>query len=67
MTRSNDQGLVVTVAEASRMLRLSRNSTYAAIRNGDIRTLRIGRRLLIPRAALERLLAGEGEHRGSEE
>ena len=47
---------VLTVEEAGRLLRLSRGSAYEAARSGQIPTLRIGRRLLVPRAALERLL-----------
>jgi excisionase family DNA binding protein len=48
---------VFTVHEAGcRILRLSRESAYAAASNGDLPTIRVGRRLLVPRAALERLL-----------
>jgi len=52
---------VMTVEEAGRYLRLSRGSAYEAARRGDIPTLRIGRRLLVPRGALERLLASAGK------
>ena len=38
------------------LLRLSRQATYDAARRGDIPTIRIGRRLLVPTAALARLL-----------
>jgi excisionase family DNA binding protein len=31
-------------------------SAYAAVRSGEIPSIRIGRRLLIPRVALDRLL-----------
>ena len=44
---------------AARLLGISRTTVYAAARRGDIPTLRIGRRILVPRAALERLLAGQ--------
>jgi len=46
-----------TVDEASKLLGLSRNSAYEGVARGDIPSMRIGRRLLVPRAALERLLA----------
>jgi excisionase family DNA binding protein len=42
--------------DVGRMLGLSRPSTYAAAKNGQIPTIRIGGRILVPRAALERLL-----------
>jgi excisionase family DNA binding protein len=48
--------LVMTVIEAGRALDLSRNAAYEAARRGDIPTIRIGKRLLVPRAALERML-----------
>ena len=50
-----EERLTVTVEEAARMLGISRNSAFEAARRGDIPTLRIGRRLLVPKAALERL------------
>ena len=46
----------MTVVEAGRALDLSRNAAYGAARRGDIPTIRIGKRLLVPRAALERML-----------
>ena len=49
---------VVTVNEAAAMLRISRGSAYEAVRRNEIPTIRIGRRLLVPLAALERMLAG---------
>ncbi len=45
-----------TVEEAAERLGISRNSAYEAVRRGEIPSLRIGRRVLIPRAALERML-----------
>jgi excisionase family DNA binding protein len=47
---------VITVTEASRILRISRNLAYEAVRSGQIPSVKIGRRILIPRAALEGLL-----------
>ena len=48
-----------TVEEAGRILGIGRSAAYAAVGRGEIPALRIGKRLLVPRAALERLLAGE--------
>ena len=49
---------VVTVNEAAVMLRISRGAAYEAARRKEIPTIRIGRRVLVPLAALERMLAG---------
>jgi excisionase family DNA binding protein len=49
----------MTVHEAGRRLGLSRNSAYAAAARGEIPAIRIGKRLLVPIKALERLLRGE--------
>ena len=46
----------MTVDEAGALLGLSRGSAYAAAARGEIPTIRIGRRLLVPTAALRRLL-----------
>lgn len=48
---------VLSVEEAAKVLRIGRNQTYDAIRSGLIGHVRVGRRILIPRAALERFLA----------
>jgi excisionase family DNA binding protein len=44
---------VLTVVEASRRLRISRNSAYEAVRRGELPSIRVGRRVLVPVAALE--------------
>jgi excisionase family DNA binding protein len=49
---------VLTVEEARQELGLGRRGMYQAIRRGEIPVLRIGRRILIPRIALERMLEG---------
>ncbi len=48
--------LVMTVAEAGKKLRISRGLIYHAINTGQIPSIRIGRRILVPTAALERLV-----------
>ena len=42
--------------DAGTWLGLSRSSTYAAARRGEIPTIRIGGKLLVPNAALRRLV-----------
>ena len=48
----------VTIEEAARLLGVSRNKAYDAAHRGEIPTIKIGKRLLVPIAALERLLQG---------
>lgn len=48
--------LTYTVEEAGSILGLSRPSAYAAVAANQIPVLRIGRRLLVPKAALQKLL-----------
>lgn len=56
--KEGGDALVMSVSEAGRKLGLSRNTAYEAAKRGDIPVLKIGRRLLVPVAALERLLDG---------
>jgi excisionase family DNA binding protein len=46
-----------TVEEAAAMLGLSRNLAYAGVASGQIPSVKIGRRIVVPRLALERLLS----------
>jgi excisionase family DNA binding protein len=45
-----------SVEEAGRLLGLSRNTAYARAADGTLPTIRFGRRLLVPKATLDRLL-----------
>lgn len=54
---------VLTVMEAAKELGISKGSAYEAARTGKIPTIRIGRRLIVPRAALDRMLEQAGEPR----
>jgi excisionase family DNA binding protein len=53
--------LTYRVDEAAKLLGVSRNVAYAAVRDGSIPSLRIGRRFLVPKAALHKLLEQVGE------
>ena len=54
--------LTVTVDEAAQAIGVSRVSLYNAINRGEFTSvLRIGKRILIPKAALEKLLANAGK------
>ena len=50
------QRLTYTVEEAGDLLGISRGSAYNLVRTGEIPVLRMGRRLLVSRVALEDLL-----------
>ena len=50
------ESLTMTIEEAAAALNISRGLAYRAARDGRIPTIRIGRRLLVSRRALERLL-----------
>jgi excisionase family DNA binding protein len=53
----------LTVEEAARELGIGRGLAYEGVRTGAIPAVRVGRRLLVPRAALDRLLAGDAAAR----
>ena len=48
--------LTLTVEEAAHLLGISRGLAYELARSGKLPVIRLGRRLLIPRIALERML-----------
>jgi excisionase family DNA binding protein len=47
------------VPEAGRLLGISRNAAYDAAKSGQIPTIRIGNRILVPKAKFDRILSGE--------
>ena len=55
------ESLVYTIEEAAELLKIGRSGTYEAARRGDIPVLRIGRRWLVPRVALDKMLADAGK------
>jgi excisionase family DNA binding protein len=60
--------LVYTVEEAATLLGISRSFAYEAVQKGDIPSMRIGRRILVPKGAMERFLAtGSGTQPPSSE
>ena len=51
--------LTLTVSEAAELLGVAKNSLYYSIKVGEFKdVIRIGKRILIPRVALEKKLAG---------
>jgi excisionase family DNA binding protein len=59
---SSQTRLTLTVEEAAAALGISRASAYEAVRRSEIPSLRIGRRVLVPRVALNRMLDIITEH-----
>jgi excisionase family DNA binding protein len=47
------------IGEAAKLLGIGRNQAYEAAQRGDIPCLKIGKRVLVPKAALDRMLAGD--------
>jgi excisionase family DNA binding protein len=50
---------VLTVLEAGARLGLGKNASYEAALRGDFPTIRVGRRLKVPKAAFDRFLSGD--------
>jgi excisionase family DNA binding protein len=48
--------LTFSVAEAAELLGVSRGLLYAQIRSGEIRAIKLGRKVVITKAAVEELL-----------
>ena len=58
-TRVDDLPLMLTVDETCPVLGLGRGTVYGLIREGVIPSVKLGRSVRVPRAALERMLDGE--------
>jgi excisionase family DNA binding protein len=52
-----DERLTLSIKETAKILGIGRNLCHDRVKTGEIPVLKIGRRLLVPRAALEKLLA----------
>jgi len=46
----------LTVDETGELMGISRNSAYKGVKDGSIPSIRIGNRILVPTAALRRML-----------
>lgn len=61
----------LTIPETAKALGIGRSAAYEGARSGQIPTIRIGKRILVPISALERMLAqtsneaADGAHRPS--
>ena len=58
MANKEKESLVLNVwPDVGRALKLSRANTYARIKDGTIPSIRIGRRIVVPRKSLNEMLA----------
>ena len=57
--------LTLTVEQAGKLLGISRAHAYDLARTGEIPSVKLGKRVVIPRRALERFIDGEIEERAS--
>ena len=64
MTKVDQKSLVVSVPEAARLLGISRTHAYELVTRGELAHVRLGRRIVIPRHAIDTLL-GVPTHVGS--
>ncbi len=57
---SGAERLVWTVEEAGRLLGMSRAHAYELVARGELPHLRLGRRVVVPKSAIEALLSSAG-------
>ena len=60
VTSATQERLTLTVEESAAALGISWAFAYEAVNRGEIPSIRIGRRILVPRSALMKLVGEEG-------
>jgi excisionase family DNA binding protein len=60
-----DQQGTVSVTQAAKILGISRGSAFSAVHRGEIPALRLGHRLVVPTAALKKMLESPSLTTGS--
>ncbi|MFC1970462.1 helix-turn-helix domain-containing protein [Chloroflexota bacterium] len=63
--KESAESLVYDVPTAGKLLNLSRATAYSLAAQGVIPTIRFGKRVVVPRKALEELLASVGKPKES--
>lgn len=58
--KTMESAATLTVEEAALELRISRSLAYEAVRQGEIPSIRVGRRILVPRHAFSLMLERAG-------
>jgi excisionase family DNA binding protein len=64
MTTYSRERMTVTVEEAAHLLGIGRSTAYLAVKTGELPTIRLGRRVLVPRAQIDRMLGLNDETPG---
>jgi excisionase family DNA binding protein len=54
--------LTITVEDAARIFGISRGAAYTRARDGSLPTIRLGKRLLVPKAAIQKMLMLDLSH-----
>ncbi len=62
MNNDDIQPLTVTVEQAAKLLGIGRSTAYELVHTGDIPSLRLGRRIVVPSAKVAAQLGIEPEH-----
>ena len=57
--RKRRSSATTTIPEAAKRLNIGRNQAYDAARKGEIPAFRVGRRWIVPTAALDQMLSGK--------
>ena len=65
MIKEKPESLTYSVELAGKLLGISRPSAFEAARRGDIPTIRIGRRILVPKKALQKMLDEAASGKGA--
>lgn len=55
------ESAVLSVSECAKVLKISRGSAYQGVIQGSIPHIKIGRRILIPKLALQKMLEGNSK------
>lgn len=61
MTAAAEQRATVTVAEAASIIGIGRGLAYEMARTGRLPVVRLGRRIVVPKARLDALLEGRDQ------
>ena len=59
---NNNQNLTLTVEQAAQLLGIGRSTAYELVHGGDIPSLRLGRRIVVPVAKIADRLGASPEH-----
>ena len=56
----NEERLILTIPEVGKILGVSRTTAYILANTGQIPVIRLGKKLIVPKSALEKMLAEAG-------